>query len=49
MKVRREAAQTGMNARRAIECPAGELGSTSRNPEERNAVDMPGSAAAEAS
>jgi hypothetical protein len=53
MKVRREAAQTGMDTRRiwrvpasATEGPAGALDSTSRSPTERNSGDMPGSAAA---
>jgi hypothetical protein len=46
MKVRSEAAQTGMDTRRATEGPADVLDSTSRSPMERNAVDMPGSAAA---
>jgi hypothetical protein len=46
MKVRSEAAQTGMDARRATEGAAGVLDSTSRSPTERNAADMPGSAAA---
>ena len=41
-----EAAQTGMDTRRATEGSAGVLDSTSRSPKERNAVDMPGSAAA---
>ncbi len=46
MKVRSEAAQTGMDTRRATEGPAGVLDSTSRSLKERNADDMPGSAAA---
>ena len=46
MKVRSEAAQTGMDTRRATEGPAGVLDSTSRGLKERNAVDMPVSAAA---
>ena len=46
MKVRSEAAQTGVDARRATEGPADVLDSTSRSPTERNAADMPGSAAA---
>ena len=53
MKVRSEAAQTGMDTRRiwrfsasAKEGPAGILDSMSRSPTERNTVDMPGSAAA---
>jgi len=41
-----EAAQTGMDTRRAIEGPAGVLDRPSRSPTERNAVDMPGSDAA---
>jgi hypothetical protein len=45
MKVRCEAAQTGMDTRRAIEGSAGMLDSMSRSPTERNA-DMPGSDAA---
>ena len=45
-RFRSEAAQTGMDTRRATEGPAGVLDSTSRSPTERNAVDMPGSAAA---
>jgi len=36
----------GMDTRRATEGSAGVLDSTSRSPTERNAVDMPGSAAA---
>ena len=43
---RSEAAQTGMDTRRATEGSAGVLDSTSRSTTERNAVDMPGSAAA---
>jgi hypothetical protein len=35
-----------MDTRRATEGPAGVLDSTSRNPRERNEVDMPGYAAA---
>jgi hypothetical protein len=35
-----------MNTRRATEGSAGVLDTTSRGPTERNAVDMPGSAAA---
>jgi hypothetical protein len=35
-----------MDTRRATEGPGGVLDSTSRSPTERNAVDMPGSAAA---
>ena len=35
-----------MDTRRATEGPAGVLDSTARSPTERNAVDMPGSAAA---
>ena len=35
-----------MDTRRATEDPAGVLDTTSRSPTERNAVDMPGSAAA---
>jgi hypothetical protein len=46
MKVRSAAAQTGMDARRATEGPAGILDSMSRSPTERNAANMPGSAAA---
>jgi hypothetical protein len=53
MKVRGEAAQTDMDTRHiwrvsasATEGPAGILDSMSRSPTERNAVDMPGSAAA---
>jgi hypothetical protein len=45
-RFRGEAAQTGMEPRRATEGSAGVLDSTSRSPTERNAVDMPGSAAA---
>ena len=45
MKVRSEAAQTGMVTRRATEGPAGVLDSTSRSLKERNA-DMPVSVAA---
>jgi hypothetical protein len=36
----------GMDTRRATEGSAGVLNSTSRSPTERNAVDVPGSAAA---
>jgi hypothetical protein len=36
----------GVDARRATEGPADVLNGTSRNPTERNAADMPGSAAA---
>jgi hypothetical protein len=43
---RREAAQTGVNTRRATKGPAGILGSMSRNPRKRNAVDSPVSAGA---
>jgi len=53
VKIRSEAAQTGVDARRiwrfpasATEGPAGVLDNTSRSPTERNAADMPGSAAA---
>jgi hypothetical protein len=45
-KVSTAAAQTGVDTRRATEGPAGVLDSTSRSPRERNAVDMPGCAAA---
>jgi hypothetical protein len=41
-----EAAQTGMDTRRATEGPAGVLDSTWRSPTERNAIDVPGSDAA---
>jgi hypothetical protein len=34
-----EAARTGVDSRRATEDPAGVLGSTSRSPRERNAVE----------
>ena len=44
--IRSEAAQAGMDTRRATEGSAGVLDSTSRSPTERNAVDMPGYAAA---
>ena len=44
MKIPSEAAQTGMDTRRAKEGPAGLLDSTSRSSTEHNAVDMPGSA-----
>ena len=43
---RSEAAETGMDTRRATEGSAGVLNSTSRSPTELNAADMPGSAAA---
>jgi hypothetical protein len=43
---RSEAAQAGMEPRRATEGSAGVLDSTSRSPTERIKVDMPGSAAA---
>ena len=46
MKVRSEAALTGMDTRRATEGPAGILDSTPRSPTERNAVHMRRSAAA---
>jgi hypothetical protein len=46
MKVCSEAAQTGVDTRRATKGSAGVLDSTSRSPTERNAVDTPGSAAA---
>ena len=46
MKVRREAAQAGVDTRRATEGSAGILDSMSRSPTERNAADMPGSTAA---
>jgi hypothetical protein len=46
MKVRSEAAQTGVDARRETEGSAGVLDSTSRSLTERNAADIPGSAAA---
>jgi hypothetical protein len=45
-RFRSEAARTGMDTRRATEGSAGALDSTSRGPTERNAADMPGSAAA---
>ena len=45
-RFRSEAVQTGMDTRRATEGSAGVLDSTSRSLTERNAVDMPGSAAA---
>jgi hypothetical protein len=38
--------QTGVDTRRATEGLGGRLDSLSRSPTERNAVDMPGSAAA---
>jgi hypothetical protein len=44
--LRREAVEVGMDTRRATEGSAGVLDSTSRNATERNAVDMPGYAAA---
>jgi hypothetical protein len=53
MKVRSEAAQTGVDTRRiwrvsasATEGPGDVLDSTSRSSKECNAIDMPGSAAA---
>jgi hypothetical protein len=53
MKLRSEVAQMGMDRRRiwripasATEGPAGVLDSMSRSPTERNAVDLPRSAAA---
>jgi hypothetical protein len=52
MKVRREAVQVGVDARRIWRFGQRDgrippvLDSTSRNPTERNAVDMPGCAAA---
>jgi len=46
MRVRSEAAQTGVDTRRAKIGFLDVLDSTSRNPTERNEVDMPGSAAA---
>jgi hypothetical protein len=45
-RFRSEAAQTGMDTRRAAEGPAGVLDSTSRSQRERNEVDMLVSAAA---
>jgi hypothetical protein len=45
MRVRSEAAQTGVDARRATEGPTDALDGTSRSPTERNAADMPGSGA----
>ena len=45
-RYRSEAAQTGMDTRRATEGPASVLDSTSRSPTQHNVVDMPGSAAA---
>ncbi len=44
--VRREAVETGVDARRATKGPGGALDSASRSPTERNAADMPVSAAA---
>jgi hypothetical protein len=46
MKVRREAAQTGVVTRRATKGSAGLLDGMSRSPAKRNAVDMSGSDAA---
>jgi len=46
MRIHSEAAQTDVDTRRATEWSEGVLDSTSRNPKERNAVDMPGSGAA---
>ncbi len=45
-RFRGEAAQTGMDTRRATEGHAGVLDSMSRSPRERNAVNMPGTTAA---
>ena len=45
-RVRREAVETGVDTRRATEGPGGVVETTSRSPTERNAVDMPVSAAA---
>ncbi len=45
-RVCREAVQTGVNTRRATEGPGDVVDTTSRSPTERNAVDMPVSAAA---
>ncbi|MBM2827884.1 MAG: hypothetical protein HW408_416 [Actinobacteria bacterium] len=44
--VRREAVETGMDTRRATEGPGAVVDTTARSPTERNAVDMPVSAAA---
>jgi len=45
-RLRDEAVQTGEDTRRATEGLGGRLDSLSRSPTERNAVGMPGSAAA---
>ena len=45
-RVRREAVETGVDTRRATEGPGDVVDTTSRSPTERNAVDMPVSAAA---
>ena len=45
-RVRREAVETGVITRRATEGPGDVVDITSRSPTERNAVDMPVSAAA---
>ena len=44
-RVRREAVETGVDTRRATEGPGGVVETTARSPTERNAVDMPVSAA----
>jgi hypothetical protein len=45
MRVRNEAAQTGVDTRRTTEGPGGVLDSTSRSTKKNNAADMPGFAA----
>jgi hypothetical protein len=45
-RVRSEVVETGVDTRRATEGPGGVVETTSRSPTERNAVDMPVSAAA---
>ena len=45
-RVRREAVETGVDTRSATEGPGDVVDTTSRSPTERNAVDMPVSAAA---
>ena len=45
-RVRSEVVETGVDTRRATEGPGGVVDTTSRSPTERNAVDMPISAAA---
>jgi len=45
-RIRSEVVETGVDTRRATEGPGGVVDTTPRSPTERNAVDMPVSAAA---